>query len=203
MTVIIFLVFIVERLFMTSFADAGILPRTVSGLKGIFFGPLIHGDWSHLISNLSAFPVLLAMLTLVYRRNYVRIFAALYVMTGLLVWLFARPAYHIGVSGVIYALASFLFFGGIMASSKNLGTNLGTNLDTDLGTAETESETKSQLLEFCSEPRSKAEIQEQLGIKSKRYVRQILINSLLESGELMRTIPDKPNSPKQRYVRKK
>ena len=77
MTVIIFLVFIVERLFMTSFADAGILPRTVSGLKGIFFGPLIHGDWSHLISNLSAFPVLLAMLTLVYRRNYVRIFAQL------------------------------------------------------------------------------------------------------------------------------
>jgi membrane associated rhomboid family serine protease len=119
MTVIIFLVFIVERLFMTSFADAGILPRTVSGLKGIFFGPLIHGDWSHLISNLSAFPVLLAMLTLVYRRNYVRIFAALYVMTGLLVWLFARPAYHIGVSGVIYALASFLFFGGIM--SKRFG----------------------------------------------------------------------------------
>ena len=90
-----------------------------------------------------------------------------------------------------------------LASSKNLGTNLGTSLGTDLGTAETESETKSQLLEFCSEPRSKAEIQEQLGIKSERYVRQILINSLLESGELIRTIPDKPNSPKQRYVRKK
>ena len=72
-----------------------------------------------------------------------------------------------------------------------------------LGTAETESETKSQLLEFCSEPRSKSEIQEQLGIKSERYVRQILINSLLESGELIRTIPDKPNSPKQRYVRKR
>ncbi len=94
-----------------------------------------------------------------------------------------------------------------LASSKNLGTNLGTSLGTslgtDLGTAETESETKSQLLEFCSEPRSKAEIQEQLGIKSERYVRQILINSLLESGELIRTILDKTNSPKQRYVRKK
>ena len=119
MTVIIFLVFVVERLFMTSFVSAGILPRTISGLKGILFSPFIHADWSHLISNLSAFPVLLGMLTLVYRRNYVIIFASLYVMTGLLVWLFARPAYHIGVSGVIYALASFLFFGGIM--SKRIG----------------------------------------------------------------------------------
>ena len=119
MTVIIFLVFVVERLFMTSFVSAGILPRTISGLKGILFSPFIHADWSHLISNLSAFPVLLGMLTLVYRRNYVIIFASLYVMTGLLVWIFARPAYHIGVSGVIYALASFLFFGGIM--SKRIG----------------------------------------------------------------------------------
>ena len=73
----------------------------------------------------------------------------------------------------------------------------------NLGTTEVESEKRSQLLEFCSELRSKSEIQEQLGIKSERYVRQILINSLLESGELIRTIPDKPNSPKQRYVRKK
>lgn len=86
-----------------------------------------------------------------------------------------------------------------LASSKNLGTNLGTSL----GTADTEAEKRTLLLEFCSEPRSKAEIQEKLGIKSERYVRQILINSLLESGELIRTIPDKPNSPKQRYVRKK
>lgn len=119
MTVIIFLVFVVERLFRMSFVDAGILPRTISGLKGILFGPFIHGDWGHLISNLSAFPVLLAMLTLVYRRNYVIIFVTMYVMTGVLVWIFARPAYHIGVSGVIYALASFLFFGGIM--SKRIG----------------------------------------------------------------------------------
>lgn len=59
---------------------------------------------------------------------------------------------------------------------------------------------EAKLLAFCSEPRSKAEIQQYLGIKSERYVRQKLIIPLLERGKLVRTIPEKPSSPKQKYV---
>ncbi|MEO1256087.1 MAG: rhomboid family intramembrane serine protease, partial [Bacteroidota bacterium] len=36
-----------------------------------------------------------------------------YVFTNLLVWIFGRPFYHIGASGLIYALASFLVFYGL------------------------------------------------------------------------------------------
>ena len=58
----------------------------------------------------------------------------------------------------------------------------------------------TKLLTYCSEPKSKAEIQRYMGIKSERYVRQKLIIPLLEKGCLVRTIPEKPSSPKQKYV---
>lgn len=118
MSAIIALVFAVERLFGVSFVESGIYPRTVSGLKGILFAPLIHSDEGHLYSNLSAFPLLLGMLAMVYRRNYLLIFGLLWVSTGVLVWMLARGSYHIGASGVIYAMASFLLFGGIVSHRR-------------------------------------------------------------------------------------
>lgn len=59
---------------------------------------------------------------------------------------------------------------------------------------------EAKLLDFCSEPKSKAEIQQYMGIKSERYIRQKLIMPLLEKGLLYRTLPDKPSSPNQKYV---
>lgn len=59
---------------------------------------------------------------------------------------------------------------------------------------------KGKILTFCQNARSKAEIQEYLGISSERYVRQKLMIPLIEEGRLARTIPDKPSSPKQKYI---
>lgn len=114
----IIITFTAEHAFDCVFFRLGIYPRHLSGLIGVIFSPLIHGDLEHLLSNLSALPVLTGMLTLVYRQNYFKIFSVLYLSTGILVWLFARESYHIGASGMIYALASFLFFGGIIAGDK-------------------------------------------------------------------------------------
>ncbi len=44
----------------------------------------------------------------------------IYFLTGLLVWLGAKEAYHIGASGVVYGLASFLFFSGIIRKDVRL-----------------------------------------------------------------------------------
>ncbi len=41
-------------------------------------------------------------------------------MTGLWVWFGGRIAYHIGASGLIYGLGSFLFFSGIIRRNINL-----------------------------------------------------------------------------------
>ena len=86
----------------------------------------------------------------------------------------------------------------LLDSDGNLGTDLGTNSTTS-GDDGGEDKTKMVLI-FCEEPRSKAEIQEQLSIKSERYVREKLLTPLLKSGQLRRTIPEKPNSKNQKYI---
>ncbi len=92
----------------------GVLPREWSGLPGIFTAPLIHGEWQHLILNTIPLAALSVVLFLFYRRVAVKVFLFIYVMSGLGVWLFARPhTHHIGASGVVYGLLAFVFWSGI------------------------------------------------------------------------------------------
>lgn len=56
------------------------------------------------------------------------------------------------------------------------------------------------IVEFCSTPRSRAELISFVG-KSRNYVMGQIITPLLESGKLKLTIPDKPKSSNQRYVK--
>jgi hypothetical protein len=42
------------------------------------------------------------------------------ILSGLLTWLIGRPSYHIGASGLVYVLASFLFFKGILSKYYRL-----------------------------------------------------------------------------------
>jgi membrane associated rhomboid family serine protease len=97
-----------------NYGNWGIIPRRVSGLLGILTAPFIHGDpFDHLLSNtLSLFP-LVVVLFYFYRPIAWRVVGLSIILTGLWVWVAARNSSHIGVSGVIYALAFFLFFSGI------------------------------------------------------------------------------------------
>ena len=89
-------------------AALGILPRTLDGLWGIPLSPFIHGDWRHLLSNLPILLVLSALLMTHTVRDYLFSSLAIILIGGLLVWLFARPAYHIGASGWIFGLWALL-----------------------------------------------------------------------------------------------
>ncbi|HMX39143.1 MAG TPA: rhomboid family intramembrane serine protease [Saprospiraceae bacterium] len=95
----------------------GIMSRRVWGLRGIFTAPLVHGSWQHLISNSIPFLVLSVMNLYFYRKVAMRAFWMIYLLTGAAVWLFARPVSHIGASGVVYGLVSFLFWNGIFRRS--------------------------------------------------------------------------------------
>ncbi|MDO4796559.1 MAG: hypothetical protein Q4A01_00900 [Coriobacteriales bacterium] len=86
-------------------------------------------------------------------------------------------------------------FGADVPDRTTLTLPLVASLGTSLGTSEQAGDQAERLLEFCSEPRSKGEIQRHLGISSERYVRQELIRPLLDDGRLVQTIPDKPRSP--------
>ena len=98
----------------------GIYPRKISGLAGILLSPVIHANFHHLINN--SVP-LFFMLTAVFYFYYTvawRVFFYSYFITGVLVWIIARPSYHIGASGLIYSFGAFLFFSGIIRGNINL-----------------------------------------------------------------------------------
>ncbi len=91
----------------------GLYPRTVFGLLGVFTSPFVHGDWFHLLSNAVPFTLLGGSILFFYPLLAKKVILYIYLLTGMSVWLFARPSFHIGSSGLVYGFAGFLFFSGI------------------------------------------------------------------------------------------
>ena len=116
----LWLVFWYELQFQHNLSHFGIYPREVYGLKGILFSPFLHGDIEHLANNSVAFLVLLPILRYFYKeQSFVVLFLGI-LFSGLGTWLLGRPSYHIGASGLIYALVSFIFFKGIFTKYYRL-----------------------------------------------------------------------------------
>ena len=111
---IMWMIKIVEVLFETNFSIFGIYPLSLRGLTGIIFSPFIHADFKHLFNN--SLPLLLLAIALFYFYSEIalKIFFWTYLFTGILVWFGGRSGWHIGASGMVYGLASFLFFSGII-----------------------------------------------------------------------------------------
>jgi membrane associated rhomboid family serine protease len=106
-------VYLLSLILNEDFSRLGLLPRNLIGLMGIITSPLIHADFSHLISNTIPLVILGWILFSFYPKVAVVLFFFIYLITGLFVWIFARPVYHIGASGLVYGFVSFLFFSGI------------------------------------------------------------------------------------------
>lgn len=60
---------------------------------------------------------------------------------------------------------------------------------------------EERLIEFCTVPRSRQEIIEFLGF-SRYYSMSKIVQPLIDIGKISLTLPDKPKSSKQRYVRR-
>jgi membrane associated rhomboid family serine protease len=111
---LMWLVKISEVLFDINFSSLGIYPLTAKGLAGILFSPFIHADFNHLFNNSLPFFFLATALFYFYSEVALKVFGWTYFLTGIFVWLAGREAWHIGASGLVYGLASFLFFSGIL-----------------------------------------------------------------------------------------
>jgi membrane associated rhomboid family serine protease len=105
---------IVEVLFEIDLSRFGIYPLTAQGLPGILFSPFIHADFTHLFNNSLPLFFLSVALFYFYSEVALKVFIWTYFLTGLLVWIAGRAAWHIGASGLVYGLASFLFFSGLI-----------------------------------------------------------------------------------------
>jgi len=91
-----------------------------SGLKGILLAPMIHADFKHLFDNSLPLYLLSIAIFYFYRPVSYRVFFLVWFISGLIVWLTARPAYHIGASGLVYGFASFVFFSGVIRNNIHL-----------------------------------------------------------------------------------
>jgi membrane associated rhomboid family serine protease len=100
------------------FSPYGIFPQKVSGLVGILFAPFIHKDISHLFSNSSPIFLLGSGLLYLYRRVSLFVFIGIFFIGNTCVWLFARPSFHIGASGLVYGLLAFIFFSGVIRRER-------------------------------------------------------------------------------------
>lgn len=93
-----------------SLISFGILPRRYDGLIGIPLAPMLHGGILHTVSN--TLPMLfLGALTLTGgQKRFWGTTISVTLLSGALVWLFAREAYHVGASGLVFG-----YFGAILA----------------------------------------------------------------------------------------
>lgn len=96
----------------------GILPRQNQGLLGIATGPLIHGSWEHLLGNSLPTLILGTLVLYGYPKSRWWAISGIWLMSGALVWLFARDSFHFGASGLTHGLFFYLFIGGILRRDR-------------------------------------------------------------------------------------
>lgn len=105
-TILVFIK-VVEIVLDTNFYSLGVYPLKASGLLGILTSPLIHGSWEHLYGNAIPLVVLGTLLYYFHPKRTLEVILSLYLISGFWLWVFGRPTYHIGASGIVYALAAY------------------------------------------------------------------------------------------------
>lgn len=110
---LIWFIYFIEINFGLNFNQYGIYPKSFVGLRGVLFSPFIHSDTTHLINNSVPLSVMLGCLYYFYQKIAHKVLFFGFILTGLLTWVLGRPSYHIGASGILYLLVSFIFFSGV------------------------------------------------------------------------------------------
>ena len=96
-----------------NFSLLGIYPRQWIGLSGVVFSPFVHGSFSHLISNTVPLLILITLLFYFYNQIAFKSLVYLWLLSDFFTWIIGRNSYHVGASGLIFALVFFLFFSGL------------------------------------------------------------------------------------------
>ena len=122
---VLWMIRIIESTLAFDLGVLGIHPRSLTGTVGIITGPLVHGDFHHLMSNSLPLIFLGIGVFYFYHKIALEVFFGIYFFTSFWVWIVARDAYHIGASGIVYGLASFLLFSGFFRKdSRSIAISL-------------------------------------------------------------------------------
>jgi membrane associated rhomboid family serine protease len=117
---VLWTVFFLQERYNIQLNVHGIVPRNLLGLQGVLFSPFLHGDFNHLINN--SLPLFILTFALVYFYRAISLKVLFYgiILSGIITWVIGRNSYHIGASGLIYVLVSFIFFKGIFTKYYRL-----------------------------------------------------------------------------------
>lgn len=95
-----------------------IQPNEVTGLLGIIFAPLLHNTWGHLFANSVPLMLLGGLLAYGYPLSQWKSLIIIWLVSGLGVWLFGRPSYHLGASGLTTGIFYLLLMASILRRDR-------------------------------------------------------------------------------------
>ena len=90
-------------------------------------------------------------------------------------------------------------FTTIIPLSEAATVMVGSSIELASREQDKEQVTIQDLIQFCSVPRSRKEMQEFMGLAGRRNFSEKYIKPLLDAGKIKMTIPDKPNSRDPKY----
>ena len=115
---LMWVVFLATTVSGDALLSLGVVPRTITGLRGILFAPFLHGSLAHIMANSIPFVVLGWLVMLRDARHFVPVTLSALIGSGLMAWLFGAPgSIHIGASGLIFGYLGFLILSGWFARS--------------------------------------------------------------------------------------
>jgi membrane associated rhomboid family serine protease len=117
---IIWITFWFDMKFNLNLKSYGIYPRSIKGLIGVLFSPFVHSSLEHLVNNSIPLFILSSFIFFFYKKLSWRIITLGILFSGILTWIIGRNSFHIGASGLIYVLMSFILFKGIFSKNFNL-----------------------------------------------------------------------------------
>lgn len=113
LVVTLWIVEFINALVNHKFCRWGIYPRAAAGLVGIPLSPLLHTSLAHLALNTGPIIILGGLISLNSKRLFLSVSCLATLLGGMLLWIFGRPAYHVGASGLIFSYFGFLVSRGI------------------------------------------------------------------------------------------
>lgn len=118
--VVIWLGFLVQAIIPVQ--QYGIRPRSIDGLLGVVFAPVLHGGLTHITANTVSLFFIGLMVFGFHGRTTWLVLIEVWVLGGLGTWLIGDSnSLHIGASGVIYGLLGYsLFIGLFKKDFKNI-----------------------------------------------------------------------------------
>lgn len=107
----IWLVFLLDQ--FLPLEHLGLVPRTFRGIPGIVASTFLHKNLAHIVAN-SVPLVIFLMLLAGSRSDSATVVSGIILIGGVLLWVFGRDARHIGASGLLFGLITFMLVSGVL-----------------------------------------------------------------------------------------